>query len=95
MSEKCQDVLLSTMPQVASRGPWEVDRHTERPSSKSLPRARQVQSAAAGNGKTVATAARVAAGRMQKPVEPMSHFITPPEFLRLGNAVGKRRGSGL
>jgi hypothetical protein len=47
-----QEVLLSTMSQVASRKPVGVGMQMDRPRSKSRPAARQVQSAAA----SVATA---------------------------------------
>ena len=45
--EMRHEVLLSTMPQVATRGPPGVAMQTDWPSSKSRPWARQVQSAAA------------------------------------------------
>ena len=46
--EMRHEVLLSTMPQVASLGPRGVTMQIDSPSSKSRPCARQVQSAAAG-----------------------------------------------
>lgn len=47
VSENCQEVLLSAMPQVASRGPFGVIRQAVWPSSTWRPGARQVHSAAA------------------------------------------------
>ena len=47
MEEIRQEVLLSTMSQVASRNPVGVDIQIERPRSKSRPAARHVQSAPA------------------------------------------------
>ncbi len=88
VAEICHEVLLSTMTQTAIRGPFGVLRHTDWPSSKLRPPARQVQPGSALAAKSNEPSATNAAKLTSPARRFRSKLLSGPEPFGAQLAVG-------